>query len=130
MRFALAFAAASGFLAVALGAWAAHGLEARLGPQGLAWVRTGLDYQGWHAAALLAVAALAERRPGRLPGRLPVWAALAFAAGTVLFSGSLYLLAFTGMRGFAHATPFGGLAFLAGWGLLLAHALGRPRADA
>lgn len=122
MRFALAFAAASGFVAVALGAWAAHGLEARLGPQGLAWVRTGLDYQGWHAAALLAVAALAERRPGRLLG----WAALAFVAGTVLFSGSLYLLAFTGVRGFAHATPVGGLAFLAGWGLLLTHALGRP----
>lgn len=115
MPVAILFAAVSGFVAVALGAWTAHGLDGRLPAQAMGWLRTGLDYQSWHAAALLAVAALA--RGTRPPPALRL-AALGFAAGTVLFCGSLYLMASTGERWPARVTPFGGLAFLAGWAAL------------
>ena len=115
MPAAILFAALSGCLAVALGAWAAHGLDGRLPAQAMGWLRTGLDYQTWHAAALLAVAALARGGPAPAALRL---AALGFGLGTVLFCGSLYLMAWTGERWPARVTPFGGLAFLAGWAAL------------
>ena len=96
---------------MALGAWAAHGLAWRLDPPALAWIETGLRYQGLHAVALIGVAGLMAIRPA--------WALLfttsAFAVGTLLFCGSLYALAFTGLRTLAFLTPIGGLAFLAGW---------------
>ena len=103
--------AASAFIAVALGAFAAHGLKARLGADLLAAFETGVRYQMFHALALLAVAWACTR----WPGALVLASGWLFVAGTVLFSGSLYALALTGVRGLGIVTPFGGLAFLAGW---------------
>ena len=103
--------AASAFIAVALGAFAAHGLKARLGADLLATFETGVRYQMFHALALLAVAWACTRWPGALV-QASGWL---FLAGTVLFSGSLYALALTGVRGLGIITPFGGVAFLAGW---------------
>src|SRR5579863_1206531 len=107
----IAAAAFNGLMGVAMGAFAAHGLKAALDPQALGWVKTGADYQLWHGLALLGIGILHEREPAR---RLTLAGWLMFA-GAILFSGSLYLLAFVGWRGFAWATPFGGLALLFGW---------------
>lgn len=114
MRLILLLAALCGFLTVGIGAFATHGLRGMLDGQQLAWVDTGVRYQGLHSLALLAVAILAGIRPARLlPG-----VAAAFVLGIVLFSGGLYGLALTGARAFALATPFGGGLFLLGWMLL------------
>lgn len=107
----LALGALSGGIAVALGAFAAHALKSRLDPQMLVTFETGARYQMYHALALLAVGLLAERNSDRLLTASGVL----LLAGTVLFSGSLYALALTGMRGLGAITPFGGVAFLAGW---------------
>ena len=101
----------SAFLAVAAGAFGAHALRARLSPDLLAVFETGARYQMYHALALLAVAWMVTRWPGPWPVR----AGWLFAAGTVLFSGSLYALALTGVRWLGAITPLGGAAFLAGW---------------
>ena len=101
-----------GGLAVALGAFGAHGLRARLAADLLATFETGVRYHMYHALALFAVAAAISKWPG---SNLPVAAGWLFLAGTILFSGSLYLLAITGLRWLGAITPFGGLAFLAGW---------------
>lgn len=103
--------AASGFVAVAAGAFGAHALRARLGPDLLAVFETGARYQMYHALALLAVSWAAAR----WPGGLAQWAGWLFVAGTVLFSGSLYALALSGARWLGAITPLGGVAFLAGW---------------
>jgi uncharacterized membrane protein YgdD (TMEM256/DUF423 family) len=103
--------AISGALAVALGAFAAHGLRSRLSAEALATFETGARYHAYHALALLAVAWACARWPGP-------WTSTSgwlFVAGTVLFSGSLYLLAVTGVRALGAVTPFGGLAFILGW---------------
>jgi uncharacterized membrane protein YgdD (TMEM256/DUF423 family) len=120
----IAAAALNGLIAVAMGAFAAHGLKAALGPATLGWVKTGADYQLWHALALLGIGILYERQPERLL-ELAGWLML---VGVVLFSGSLYLLAIVGWLGFASATPFGGVALLLGWAALLWHGLGKLRA--
>ena len=117
----LALGALSAGLAVALGAFAAHALKARLEPQLLVAFEVGVRYQMYHALALVAVGLLAERRSSRLLGA----SGALFLAGTVLFSGSLYALSLTGIRGFGAITPFGGVAFLAGWLCLAAAALKR-----
>jgi uncharacterized membrane protein YgdD (TMEM256/DUF423 family) len=109
-----ALGAASGFIGVAAGAFGAHALKARLSPDMLAVFETGVHYQLVHALALLAAAWAASRWPGRATAA----SGWCFAAGTVLFSFSLYLLALSGMRGFGAITPFGGVLFLAGWLLL------------
>ena len=101
----------SGFLAVALGAFGAHVLRSRLDPDMLAIFETGARYQMYHALALLAVAWASTR----WPGNLVTGAGWLFVAGTVIFSGSLYLLSLTGMRWLGAITPLGGLAFMAGW---------------
>jgi uncharacterized membrane protein YgdD (TMEM256/DUF423 family) len=98
-------------LAVALGAFAAHGLRSRISPEALQTFETGARYQMYHALALLAVAWTVTRWPG---GAVTA-AGWLFVAGTLLFSGSLYLLAVTGMRVLGAITPFGGLAFILGW---------------
>jgi uncharacterized membrane protein YgdD (TMEM256/DUF423 family) len=103
--------AASGFVAVAAGAFGAHALRARLAPDLLAVFETAARYQMYHALALLAVAWAAAR----WPGPLPQWAGWLFVVGTVLFSGSLYALALSGTRWLGAITPLGGAAFLAGW---------------
>jgi uncharacterized membrane protein YgdD (TMEM256/DUF423 family) len=105
------------FAAVALGAFAAHGLKARLEPEMLTVFETGVRYQAYHALALFAAAWAGREWPA---SRLPAYAAACFLAGIVLFSGSLYLLSLTGLRKLGMVTPFGGLFFLAGWALLAA----------
>lgn len=122
----LTLGAISAGLAVALGAFAAHALKNRLDPQALATFEVGVRYQMYHALALLAVGLLAERRPSRLL----VWSGALFLAGTLLFSGSLYALSLSGVRWLGAITPFGGVAFLAGWGCLAAAALRLPRSAA
>jgi len=108
------FGAAFAFLAVALGAFGAHGLEGRVSPNDLAVFETGARYQMYHALALLLLALLS---PG-LPEKLVRISGLAFILGILLFSGSLYLLVLTGVRGLGAVTPFGGVSFLVGWGTL------------
>lgn len=111
-------------LAVAAGAFGAHGLRARVGPDLLAVFETGARYQMYHALGLFVVAWAATQRPGAI---VSVAGGL-FVAGIVLFSGSLYAMTFTGARALGAITPVGGLAFLAGWGCLAAWALWqRPR---
>src|SRR6476620_3568939 len=106
--------AVAAFLAVALGAFGAHGLRTRLSPEMLAVFETGVRYHMYHALAIVATALVM----GRLNGWLIVSAAWFFTAGIVLFSGSLYLLALTGVTILGAVTPLGGLAFLAGWACL------------
>ena len=101
-------------LAVAAGAFAAHGLRARLTPEALAVFETGARYQMYHALALLACGLAAPRCSGRLLG----WAGGLFVLGIVLFSGSLYLLTLTGNRALGMITPVGGVAWLVAWGLM------------
>jgi uncharacterized membrane protein YgdD (TMEM256/DUF423 family) len=103
--------AASAFLSVAAGAFGAHALRSRLAPELLAVFETAARYQMYHALALLAVGWVAAR----WPGPLAQWAGWLFLAGTVLFSGSLYALALSGVRWLGAITPLGGAAFLAGW---------------
>jgi uncharacterized membrane protein YgdD (TMEM256/DUF423 family) len=103
--------AISAGLAVALGAFAAHGLRSRISAEALATFETGARYHVYHALALLAVAWALGRWPSAWTGA----AGWLFVAGTVLFSGSLYLLAVTGVRALGAITPFGGLAFILGW---------------
>jgi uncharacterized membrane protein YgdD (TMEM256/DUF423 family) len=105
----------SGLIAVAAGAFGAHGLRARLTPDLLAVFETAARYQMYHALALLAVAWAVTR----WPTPLATWAGWLFVAGTVIFSGSLYALALTGVRWLGAITPLGGVAFLVGWVCLL-----------
>ena len=121
----IVIAAVSGFIAVLMGAFAAHGLRpaAVLPTQG--WIETGARYQMWHTLALLAIGLLEARHAAETAGRwLPI-AGWAFLIGIILFSGSLYLLALTNLRLFALITPVGGLVFLVGWFALAAYGAGR-----
>jgi uncharacterized membrane protein YgdD (TMEM256/DUF423 family) len=102
-------------LAVAAGAFGAHALRDRLTPDMLAIFETAVRYQMYHALALLAVAWATTR----WPDSSAVLAGWCFVAGIVVFSGSLYVLALTGVRWLGAITPLGGLAFLAGWALLV-----------
>jgi len=117
-RLFVVLGAASGFIAVGAGAFGAHALKARLTPELLAVFDTGARYQMFHALALLACAWAVTR----WPGHLATAAGGCFVAGTLLFSGSLYLLALTGIRSIGAVTPFGGVFFLVGWLLLAAAA--------
>jgi uncharacterized membrane protein YgdD (TMEM256/DUF423 family) len=114
-RLFFALGSASALVAVAAGAFGAHGLRARLTPDLLGVFETGARYQMYHALALLGVAWAVTRWPGPWPVR----AGWLFAVGTLLFSGSLYALALSGMRWLGAVTPLGGVAFLAGWACLL-----------
>jgi uncharacterized membrane protein YgdD (TMEM256/DUF423 family) len=120
-RFFFALGSASALVAVAAGAFGAHGLRARLAPDLLAVFETGARYQMYHALALIGVAWAVTRWPGPWPVR----AGWLFAVGTLLFSGSLYALALSGVRWLGAVTPLGGLAFLAGWTCLLLSMLRR-----
>ena len=97
----------SGFLAVALGAFGAHGLSGRLSPEMMEIYKTGVLYHLIHSAVILAIG-LADKSAYFKPG-------IFFAAGIILFSFSLYLYAVTAITAFAIITPFGGLSFLIGW---------------
>jgi uncharacterized membrane protein YgdD (TMEM256/DUF423 family) len=108
--------AISAFIAVAAGAFGAHALKARLEPDLVAAFETGARYQMYHAIALFLAAYASGGEEDCRYGR---WAGWAFLVGTVLFSGSLYTLALTGIRSLGAVTPFGGVAFLLGWIFLL-----------
>lgn len=100
---------------VGLGAFGAHGLRGRLSPEMLAVFETGVRYHMYHALAILATAVLMTR----LDGRAITIAGWSFTAGILIFSGSLYALALTGVTTLGAITPIGGLAFLAGWIFLM-----------
>lgn len=102
--------AVNAFLSIAAGAFAAHGLSGRLSPEMLDVFETGARYEMYHAIGLIAVAWLVTVAGPR--ANLAGWFML---TGIVLFSGSLYVLALTGIRWIGAITPFGGVAFLAGW---------------
>ena len=121
-RWFFALGSASAFIAVALGAFAAHGLKARLAPELLLVFETGVRYEMYHALGLIGVAWACSRWPGAWTGA----AGWLFLGKTVLFSGSLYLLALTGTRWLGAVTPVGGLAFLAGWICLAVGAYSSP----
>jgi uncharacterized membrane protein YgdD (TMEM256/DUF423 family) len=106
----------NGLCGVGFGAWAAHGAAPVIGPAATEWVKTGAQYQLWHAAALLALIGLPAGY-----ARLRGWAGSCFCLGALLFSGSLYGLALIGGRGFAFVTPLGGLFMLLGWLLLFGY---------
>jgi uncharacterized membrane protein YgdD (TMEM256/DUF423 family) len=113
--------AANAALAVAMGAFGAHGLKAALAPDLLAVYQTGAQYHIFHALGLLLVGIIASNGPRALLS----WAGWLLFAGIVLFSGSLYLLAISGERWLGMITPFGGTAFIAGWVLLAIASLKR-----
>lgn len=117
-------ASLSGAIAVALGAFGAHALRRRLTPEQLATFETGVRYQFYHVAGLLAATWAAGQWPASGPAAAAGWL---FVAGVVLFSGSLYLLALTGRRWLGAITPLGGLAFIAGWLCLALAAVGSSR---
>jgi uncharacterized membrane protein YgdD (TMEM256/DUF423 family) len=123
-RFFLALAGANGFLAVALGAFGAHGLKARLqglpdGLQRLGWWETAAHYHLMHALALGLCAQLLARGFGTLVQG----AGVCFALGIALFSGSLYAMTLTAITKLGMITPLGGLMFLAGWAAIVVAAL-------
>ncbi|MFY1831363.1 DUF423 domain-containing protein [Myxococcus fulvus] len=114
MRWWLVLGAVNAFLSVAAGAFGAHGLKSRLSPDLLVIFETGARYHMYHALGLIAVGLLGTLRPTPLLNGAG-WAML---VGILLFSGSLYALALSGVRALGAITPLGGLGFLAGWALL------------
>jgi uncharacterized membrane protein YgdD (TMEM256/DUF423 family) len=112
-----------GFLGVAFGAFGSHALRARLSPERLGQFEIGVRYQLWHALAVFAVVWLRTIGPDRFTESL---AGVLFVAGIVLFSGSLYLLAATGVRRWGAVTPLGGLCLLAAWASLALAAATTP----
>lgn len=119
-QFALLAGSLYGLLGVLLGAFGAHAMRDRLSPEMLRVWETAVQYQFWHALALLVVGLLAARLAG-------AWlniAGVTFALGVLVFSGSLYALALTGIRVLGAVTPFGGMLLIAGW-LCLAMAVWR-----
>ena len=125
MRLWICAAAVNGLLAVALGALAAHGLRGWVEPERIAWIETGSDYGMAHGLALIGVALLVGRAPA--PPRALTLAGWGFLAGTVLFSGALYVMGLTGMRALGAAVPVGGILLLGGWAALLAYGCGLRR---
>lgn len=117
--------AALGAIAVILGAFGAHGLKQIVAPETVSTFQTGVQYQMYHAIALLAAAIIFER----YPNKLIKWAGACFITGIILFSGSLYLLTAikatetVGLTRIGIITPFGGLFFIAGWLLVFAGVL-------
>lgn len=106
----LAAGATLGGLAVLFGAFGAHALKARLSPEALEWWQTAVQYQMWHALAVIALG-LTGLRSTRLPGGL-------FAIGALIFSATLYAMALGAPRWLGAVTPLGGLLMIAGWVLL------------
>lgn len=118
-RSMLIFAAISGFIYVAFGAFGAHVLRQSLGEAEMAWVHTGLTYQSIHTLAVMILGVAMQRQRNVWF----YWSSAFLALGTVLFSGSLYCLALSHLRLFVFVTPIGGTLFLVGWILMLIGAL-------
>ena len=120
-RLFIIMGALSGAIGVAAGAFGAHALRARVEPRMLEVFETGARYQMYHALALLAAAWMVSRFPGALMNA----SGWLFMAGTVLFSGSLYAMALTGVRALGAITPLGGVCFIAGWACIALAAMKR-----
>jgi uncharacterized membrane protein YgdD (TMEM256/DUF423 family) len=125
MNAAIRISAIIGFLAVALGAFGAHGLEkllaslpAEAAAKQLAWWRTAVDYHLPHAVLMFVIAVAAPQR---------VWAWRLLLGGIIIFSGSLYVMGATGIRWLGAITPIGGVLLLAGWALLAFQSTFPPR---
>ena len=116
-----ALGAALGALGVAFGAFGAHALKTKLSSEDLAIFETAVRYQMYHAIALVGLAGWMDR----LPSARLRWASILFGVGVAVFSGSLYLLVTTGLRWFGAITPFGGLALIVGWILVVLASLER-----
>jgi uncharacterized membrane protein YgdD (TMEM256/DUF423 family) len=114
IRALIAAGAVLGFIGVAVGAFGAHELRGRVPEERIALLRTGVEYQLWHATATIAAAIVAVRWSTEV-ATVGGWC---FVGGVVAFSGSLYALALTGDRRWGPLTPIGGVALLAGWVLL------------
>lgn len=114
-QISLMLGAFGGLLAVAFGAFGAHALKSRFDDYSLGVFETAVQYQFYHSLALLAVALLLMQFPSSTLLKSSV---TLFVMGIVVFSGSLYLLSFTGIRWLGAITPLGGLAFIAGWACL------------
>jgi uncharacterized membrane protein YgdD (TMEM256/DUF423 family) len=117
-------ASMAALLAVAFGAFGAHGLKDQLGEADMAIYRTAVDYHMWHALGLGLIGLLAERHPEARGFR---WAGAAMIIGLLFFSGSLYALSLSGLRWLGMITPLGGLSFMAGWALVALTLLGMPK---
>jgi uncharacterized membrane protein YgdD (TMEM256/DUF423 family) len=122
-------AALSGAISVALGAFAAHGLDlsTEAGRKAREWLQTGSQYQIIHALAIVAVVVLA--RNAMLNSRVAIVTQCLFFAGSVLFPSALYALAFGGPRWLGAVAPIGGTAFILGWVSLALAALMKSDAD-
>jgi len=120
-RMALTAGGLNGLLAVGLGAFAAHGMRGGASPEALGWVETGARYGLAHGLALLALAALSTRSGAR--SRWLTLAIAAFALGTLLFSGTLYVMGLADWRGPAPLVPLGGVLMILGWAFLLLYCL-------
>lgn len=115
MKIFVVLGSLSAFLGVGLGAFGAHGLKTKVTPEMLAVWQTGVLYHLVHALGLLLIGIICHLMPEAATARNAGWAIL---LGTVLFSGSLYLMVLTGIKPLGMITPFGGIAFLLGWLLL------------
>jgi uncharacterized membrane protein YgdD (TMEM256/DUF423 family) len=122
----VALGAVLGGVAVAVGAFGAHGLQGRVSPEMLNVFEVGVRYQMYHALALVLLGLFAGRGPAPAPIEVPPGvgpAAWLFLVGVALFSGSLYALVLTGTRWLGAITPLGGVSFLAGWAMFARAAL-------
>jgi len=117
MRAILTIAAISGLLAVMLGAFGAHALKGIISPEMLEIYKTGVQYQFYHTFALLAVGVLMNYKQTKTL----TWSAYLYILGIILFSGSLYLMAISGIKTLGFITPFGGVTWMAAWILLILH---------
>lgn len=114
MKIFLILGVINGFLAVALGAFGAHGLEGKVTEKMLGTWEKAVNYQMFHTMALFITGILAAK----IDSGSILWAGWLFFIGILLFSGSLYFYSTTGIKSLAMITPFGGLTFLAGWTVL------------
>ncbi|WP_085993998.1 DUF423 domain-containing protein [Oceanobacillus senegalensis] len=114
MKVFIIIAAINGFIAVALGAFGAHGLEGKLTEKQLGTWETAVQYQMFHTVALLVTGLILAK----FESSALTWAGWMFFIGIIIFSGSLYAYSVTGIKTFGMITPIGGVAFLAGWVLL------------
>jgi uncharacterized membrane protein YgdD (TMEM256/DUF423 family) len=119
-RLFLAIGCVAALLAVAIGAFGAHGLKTRIAPELMAVYKTGVEYHFYHALGLILVGLAGLHLPESVWLRRAGWAML---AGIALFSGSLYLLSLTGLAWLGAITPFGGAAFIAAWALFATAAI-------
>lgn len=123
MKLFIQLAAVFGALAVIIGAFGAHGLKERMSADLMTVYQTGVQYHFYHVLALLVVGLIALQTPPSSWLNISGWA---FVVGIVIFSGSLYLLAISGIRWLGAITPIGGVAFIVGWIALLIHFIKLP----